>query len=84
MLALAAEALINTRQWNYYQRDGQLYPEAKEAEDYILEALELDPENPLAHHLHIHVAEAGSPTGCAISSPCIPRLPLLGSLFAVA
>lgn len=63
MLALAAEALINTRQWNYYRKDGQLYPEGEEAEKYVLEALELEPNNPLALHLHIHVAEAGNPTG---------------------
>ena len=64
MLAMAAEALVNTRQWNYYQRSGDLYPEAKEAEGYVHEALALDPGNALAHHMYIHLAEASNPTEC--------------------
>jgi hypothetical protein len=66
MLALAAEAMVNTRQWNYYQPDGELYPEAKEAEQYVQEALALDPTNALAHHLHIHLSEGSNPTKCAL------------------
>eukprot|EP00884_Botryococcus_braunii_P021274 jgi/Botrbrau1/7830/Bobra.9_2s0011.1 len=60
MLALAAEALMNTHQWDYYNAKGQLRPEAVEAEGYISEALMLDPDNALALHLQIHLAEAGS------------------------
>lgn len=59
-LAMAAEALLNLFPWEYYQ-GGQLKPQAKEAERLVLAALHLDPDNPLANHLLIHISEASSP-----------------------
>ena len=55
--ALAAEAYMTVKQWDYYDKSGQLRPEAERAERLILETLQQDPKNPLAHHLHIHVSE---------------------------
>ena len=55
--ALAAEAYMTVKQWNYYDESGQLWPEAERAERLIMETLQRDPKNPLAHHLHIHVSE---------------------------
>ncbi len=40
---------------------GQLKPAGECAEQLILEALEGDPSQPLALHLHVHIAETGSP-----------------------
>ena len=40
---------------------GQLKPAGVRAEQLILEALEWDPSQPLALHLHVHIAETGSP-----------------------
>ncbi len=40
---------------------GQLKPAGARAEQLILEALEGDPSQPLALHLHVHIAETGSP-----------------------
>lgn len=48
---------MTVKQWNYYDESGQLWPEAERAERLIMETLQRDPKNPLAHHLHIHVSE---------------------------
>lgn len=60
--ALAAEGYMTLRQWDYYDESGQLRPEAERAERLITEALQQDPKNPLAHHLHIHVSETARQT----------------------
>ena len=36
-------------------------PLARDAEALVLTALQLDPKQPLARHIHIHLAEAASP-----------------------
>ena len=48
------------------------------AERLIDRALRLDPANPLAHHLRIHLTEAASPTECAprLAACPSPRTPL--------
>ena len=48
---------MTVRQWDYYDGSGRLRPEAERAERLIMETLQQDPKNPLAHHLHIHVSE---------------------------
>jgi len=53
------------------QADGSLAPTAAEAEGLIGEALALDAVQPLALHLHIHLAEASSPMRSA-RAPCMP------------
>ncbi|KAK9824022.1 hypothetical protein WJX72_007032 [[Myrmecia] bisecta] len=59
-LAIAAESYMNLSPWDYYE-DGVLRPTAEVAEKLLREVLEIEPLNPLALHLHIHIAEAASP-----------------------
>eukprot|EP00878_Enallax_costatus_P014401 GHUV01015061.1.p1 GENE.GHUV01015061.1~~GHUV01015061.1.p1 ORF type:complete len:401 (+),score=88.02 GHUV01015061.1:159-1361(+) len=59
--ALAAEAFMNLSPWDYYNQDGSLKPTAATAEQLIRKALAINPKHPHALHLHIHLAEAGSP-----------------------
>ncbi|DBA83504.1 TPA: hypothetical protein ACH3X2_006432 [Trebouxia sp. C0005] len=63
LLAMAAEALMIPEAWNLKQAGagGQLKPAGVRAEQLILEALEWDPSQPLALHLHVHITETGSP-----------------------
>lgn len=55
---MAAEAMMNLNPWEYYLPNGSLRPSASRAETLIHAALKLDPQNPLANHLLIHIAEA--------------------------
>lgn len=59
--AIAAEAFMNLSPWDYYNKDGSLIPSAATAEQLIHKALAINPRHPHALHLHIHLAEAGSP-----------------------
>jgi hypothetical protein len=62
VLALAAEALMNLSPWEYYDpSNGQLKATAARAEQVVLQALSVSPSHPLALHLHVHIAEAGTP-----------------------
>lgn len=47
-------------------QDGELKESAMAAEELVNRALALDPKQPLALHLHIHVAEEASPQRCAL------------------
>ncbi|KAK9789960.1 hypothetical protein WJX73_005679 [Symbiochloris irregularis] len=61
VLAMAAESYMNLFPWDYYQgAKGAMKPLAARAEELIDQALSRDPFNPLALHLHIHIAEASS------------------------
>jgi tetratricopeptide (TPR) repeat protein len=59
--ALAAEALMNTQPWDYWEADG-VTPKARAGEIVALleRALALDPEHPGAAHLYIHAVEASA------------------------
>lgn len=46
--------------WDFLGPGGRLRPEAAEAEGLLLWALELEPQHPLALHLHVHLAELGN------------------------
>ena len=46
------------------QEGNELKESATSAEELINRALAVDPRNPLALHLHIHIAEAASPQRC--------------------
>ena len=61
LYALAASAYLDLTPWDYYTPDGELRPAAATAEALIHKVLGLEPTNPLALHLHIHLAEAGAP-----------------------
>lgn len=62
--ALAAEGYMTLHQWDYYDGEGRLKPHAEVAERLLREVLKEDPQNSLAHHLHIHVAETARQTRC--------------------
>ncbi len=59
--ALAAEALMNTQPWDYWEADG-VTPKgrADEIVAHLERALDLDPKHPGAAHLYIHAVEASS------------------------
>lgn len=57
---MAAEAMMNLNPWEYYLPNGSMKPSALRAEGLIDAALALDPSNPLANHLSIHLTEASS------------------------
>ncbi|KAK9867780.1 hypothetical protein WJX84_008714 [Apatococcus fuscideae] len=59
-LAMAAEAFMNVRQWDYQHENGTLTWAAQQAHELILEVLHVQPHNPLALHLHMHLVEATS------------------------
>lgn len=59
--ALAAEAFMNLSPWDYYNQDGSMRPTAATAEQLLRTALAINPKHTHALHLHIHIAEAGSP-----------------------
>ena len=80
-LAMAAEALMNLNPWDYYLSSGKMKDSSQEAEQLILQALDIDPFNPLGNHLLIHISEASSPLRCdtgpqrttaLCDMPCIP------------
>ena len=55
------------------QEGNELKESATSAEELINRALAVDPRNPLALHLHIHIAEAASPQrwdSHSLSMPC--------------
>lgn len=52
---------MNMSPWNYYNEDGSLKPTAATAEKLLRKALAINPSHTHALHLHVHIAEAGSP-----------------------
>ena len=53
-----AEALMDLRPWNYWQRDGVPYPETLEIISTLESVLANNPRHPGATHLYIHATEA--------------------------
>jgi pimeloyl-ACP methyl ester carboxylesterase len=53
-----AEALMDTRPWNYWTRDGLPYDETREVQATLTDVLETHPNHPGALHLWIHLWEA--------------------------
>ncbi|MEO0421791.1 MAG: tetratricopeptide repeat protein [Pseudomonadota bacterium] len=61
VLAIYADALMNTQPWDYWEADGRTLHPSLEALVPTLEAsLALDPDNPMAIHLYIHAVEASN------------------------
>ena len=52
---------MNLHPWEYYHKNGEMKASAQAAERLVMQALDLDPDNPLANHLLIHISEASSP-----------------------
>ncbi|HEY0872023.1 MAG TPA: alpha/beta fold hydrolase [Vicinamibacterales bacterium] len=55
---LYAEALMDTRPWNYWTRDGQPYDDTKEIEASLAYVIDKHQNHPGALHLWIHLWEA--------------------------
>jgi tetratricopeptide (TPR) repeat protein len=55
---LYAEALMDTRPWNYWTRDGQPYDDTREVEAALMHVLSKHKNHPGALHLWIHLWEA--------------------------
>jgi tetratricopeptide (TPR) repeat protein len=58
---LAADALMNSMPWDYWQKNGAPKPATAQAQNILEVALKKFPNHPGAHHLYIHLVEA-SPT----------------------
>lgn len=68
VLAIAAESLMDTRPWNYWTNDGNPRPDTLDVLAFIEQAIVIDPNHPLALHLHIHALEASQQPERAIAS----------------
>lgn len=58
VLTLAADAIMNTMPWDYWQKDGSPKAATAEAKQLLEETLKKFPEHAGAHHLYIHLVEA--------------------------
>ncbi len=73
---LYAESLMNLHAWDFYTRKGgEIRPWTSEILDLLEQALNLNPENPLANHLYIHAIEAAPDVEKALK--CAERLKTL-------
>ncbi|HXH03433.1 MAG TPA: hypothetical protein VNN09_08940 [Candidatus Competibacteraceae bacterium] len=71
---LYAEALMDTRPWNYWNAQGEPYPETREILAQLERVIERNPNHPGACHYYIHAVEARYPERAV---PCADRLPQL-------
>jgi tetratricopeptide (TPR) repeat protein len=58
---LYAAAVMNTTPWNYWDKEGNPQPNIAEAKAALEKAIEIDPDNPGAHHYYIHMVELPKP-----------------------
>ncbi len=61
VLTLYADAVMNTMPWNYWDNKGNPAVNTLEAKSAIEKAIKIDPNNPGAHHLYIHLVELPKP-----------------------
>ena len=66
--AIAAESIMDTDPWNYWTNDGNPRPYTADVLALIERALALDPDHPMALHLHIHAIEASQDPARAVRS----------------
>ena len=59
--ALAAEAAMDLRPWNYWTKDGKPYPGTGELIVSLERVLRVNPDHPGACHFYIHAVEAAQP-----------------------
>ena len=72
---LYAEALMDTRPWNYWhKKTGEPYPGTREIVAQLERVLRADPRHPGACHYYIHAVEAVAPEKAV---PCAERLAAL-------
>lgn len=61
ILTLYAASVMNTVPWNYWDNEGNPSPNIKEAKAALEKAIEINPNNPGAHHYYIHMVELPKP-----------------------
>lgn len=61
ILTLFADAAMNTRPWDYWDKNGNPHPNIPEAKEALEKAFTINPEHPGAHHLYIHMVELPFP-----------------------
>ncbi|HEU5169259.1 MAG TPA: hypothetical protein VFU46_01905 [Gemmatimonadales bacterium] len=73
-LALAADAMMNLRPWNYWEKGGTPQPGTTEMVAMLERVIARSPSHPGACHLYIHAVEAADPEKAV---PCAERLAAL-------
>ncbi|KQC31576.1 hypothetical protein AAY42_02695 [Flagellimonas eckloniae] len=58
---LYAASVMNTVPWNYWDEEGNPSPNIAEAKAALEKAMEINPNNPGAHHYYIHMVELPKP-----------------------
>ena len=75
---LYAASVMNTVPWNYWDKDGNPSPNITEAKAALEKAMEINPDNPGAHHYYIHMVELPKP------DLAVPSADKLASLMPAA
>jgi tetratricopeptide (TPR) repeat protein len=65
---LYADAVMNTRPWDYWTKDGKPQPGIADARAALEQTIRLYPDHPGAHHAYIHLMEASDEVDLAIPS----------------
>ena len=78
VLTLYAASVMNTCPWNYWDKEGVPSEGITEAKAALEKAIELNPDNPGAHHYYIHMVELPNP------DLAVPSAERLGSLMPAA
>ena len=65
---LYADAVMNTRPWDYWTRDGKPQPGIREAKVALEQAIRQYPDHPGARHIYIHLMEASDEVDLAVPS----------------
>lgn len=73
--ALCAVAVMDLSPWNQWEKDGRMRPGTDEVIGILARVLELEPDQPLAHHLTVHLWEASrTPERAMASADALTRL----------
>ncbi|WP_299485645.1 hypothetical protein [uncultured Allomuricauda sp.] len=78
---LYAASVMNTVPWNYWDENGDPSPNIPEAKAALEKAMEINPNNPGAHHYYIHMVELPKPDlGVASADKLGTLMPAAGHL----